>query len=386
MSALKICVTLIPASCLVIFLFPLFPLVGTIATANALGLDTPANVKKRAVGMPQQPTSEPVYVRYTPVNGSAGSESGITQRLVRIQEAPVDPLAPPKFKRKKLPGAPPSPPGTVLRSPPRKATKEELEEWKIPAAISNWTNSRGYIIALDKRVAMDGHMMEDFRPSEKFAQVTEALALAEEAGRLEIEARNKIRRRLEEQKREEEERILREQAIAARQATLERASLDEEEALGMGYGRVVKDEQERERETLRREREEEIRRDMRRRPVRERDISERVALNQSLAGVAGSGPLYDERLFHQDVGGTTAGMGGEGVNDQYDTALFSAGGIGGVTDMYRPTSDAGKLNDATFAEANLAAITAASASSGRKPVQFERDGTTSGEANTGGQK
>ena len=69
-------------------------------TAQALGLDAPASTKKRAVGLPEQSKSEPVYIRYTPVSGaSVGSGSEITQRLVRIQDAPIDPLAPPTGKR-----------------------------------------------------------------------------------------------------------------------------------------------------------------------------------------------------------------------------------------------------------------------------------------------
>ena len=45
---------------------------------------------------------------------------------------------------------------TVLHSPTRKMTKEEKAAWVIPPSISNWKNSKGYTIPLDKRMAADG--------------------------------------------------------------------------------------------------------------------------------------------------------------------------------------------------------------------------------------
>ncbi len=352
--------------------------------------------------LPAQPSSEPIYVKYTPTAGlHSNDESAVSQRLIKIQEAAIDPLAPPKRgKRIKRIGAPPSPPQAVLRSPPRKATKEELEAWKIPAAVSNWTNPRGYIIAIDKRVAMDDYMNQDLRPSERFAQISEALALSEEAGRIEIEKRNQIRRRLAEKETEEKERQLREQAHAARYSLLDRTSAlsssgggvgvsggdedQDENVRDEGYDEDTK-EQIRQREIQRKEREEEIRRSMRMR-TRDRDISERVALNQSVVDIKSSTTsIYDERLFHNAPTGITAGMGGDGMNDQYETSLFTTSGVGGMNTLYRPTSETGKLSDASYAQANLDMLTSGGGSEGgvgqaRKPVQFERDTTTTGEA------
>ena len=33
---------------------------------------------------------------------------------------------------------------------------KDQQEWKIPPCISNWKNSKGYTIPLDKRLAADG--------------------------------------------------------------------------------------------------------------------------------------------------------------------------------------------------------------------------------------
>lgn len=53
-------------------------------------------------------------------------------------EVVEDPLEPPKFKGKKIPRGPPSPPPPILRSPPRKVTAQEQKDWMIPPCVSNW--------------------------------------------------------------------------------------------------------------------------------------------------------------------------------------------------------------------------------------------------------
>ena len=78
-----------------------------------------------------------------------------------MTEVVEDPLEPPRFKHKKIPRGPPSPPPPVLRSPPRKATAQEQKEWMIPPCISNWKNNKGYTIPLDKRLAADGRGLQD---------------------------------------------------------------------------------------------------------------------------------------------------------------------------------------------------------------------------------
>ena len=80
-----------------------------------------------------------------------------------MTEAPVDPMEPPKFKHKKIPRGPPSPPPPVMHSPPRKVSAEEQANWVIPPCISNWKNAKGYTIPLDKRLAADGRGIQDVR-------------------------------------------------------------------------------------------------------------------------------------------------------------------------------------------------------------------------------
>lgn len=66
------------------------------------------------------------YVRYTPQQGD-----GSKQRIIKMIEVVEDPLEPPKFKGKKIPRGPPSPPPPVLRSPPRKVTAQEQKDWSV---------------------------------------------------------------------------------------------------------------------------------------------------------------------------------------------------------------------------------------------------------------
>lgn len=84
---------------------------------------------------------------------------------------PVDPMAPPKHRHRKIPRGPPSPPPPVLHSPPRKVTVEEQKDWVIPPCISNWKNAKGYTIPLDKRLAADGRGVQEVRAQRKMVSL-----------------------------------------------------------------------------------------------------------------------------------------------------------------------------------------------------------------------
>jgi SNW domain-containing protein 1 len=95
------------------------------------------------------------YVRYTP------SSSSGQQRIIKMVDVVEDPLEPARYKGKKVPRGPPSPPPPVMRSPPRKVTAQEQKDWMIPPCVSNWKNNKGYTIPLDKRLAADGRGLQD---------------------------------------------------------------------------------------------------------------------------------------------------------------------------------------------------------------------------------
>jgi len=75
--------------------------------------------------------TEAQFFRYTPSTQSAAHNSGAQQRIIRMTEVPVDPLEPAKFKNVKAARGPPSPPATVMHSPPKKLTKEERDAWVV---------------------------------------------------------------------------------------------------------------------------------------------------------------------------------------------------------------------------------------------------------------
>lgn len=161
----------------------------------------------------------PTFIRYTPGQGSQSDafNSGAKQRIIRMVEMPVDPMDPPKFKHKKIPRGPPSPPAPVLHSPPRKLTAKEQADWVIPPCISNWKNSKGYTIPLDKRLAADGRGLQEVTINDNFAKFSEALFAADRHAREEVRQRNLMSQKLAQKQKEAEEEKLRQLAQKARE-------------------------------------------------------------------------------------------------------------------------------------------------------------------------
>jgi len=97
--------------------------------------------------------NEPTYIRYTPANqmGERGDVQH-NQRIIKMVDRAEDPMEPAKFKHRKLPRGPSSPPPPIMHSPPRKVTAKEQAEWVIPPSISNWKNPKGYTIPLDRKL------------------------------------------------------------------------------------------------------------------------------------------------------------------------------------------------------------------------------------------
>lgn len=129
---------------------------------------------------------------------------------------PVDPMEPPKHHHKKVPRGPPSPPPPVLHSPPRKVTAKEQADWVIPPCISNWKNAKGYTIPLDKRLAADGRGLQDVQINDNFAKLSEALALASRHAQDEVRQRALMQQKVAQKEKESKEQNLRALAQRAR--------------------------------------------------------------------------------------------------------------------------------------------------------------------------
>ncbi|KAI0807707.1 pre-mRNA-processing protein 45 [Fomes fomentarius] len=167
------------------------------------------------------------FIRYTP--GQQGNSDGLKQRIIKMTEIVEDPLEPPRFKHKKIPRGPPSPPPPVLRSPPRKATAQEQKEWMIPPCISNWKNNKGYTIPLDKRLAADGRGLQDVHINDNFAKFSEALFVADRHAREEVRQRALMQQKLAEKEKAQKEENLR---LLAQRAREERAGIAPRAAAG----------------------------------------------------------------------------------------------------------------------------------------------------------
>ncbi|KAK7204297.1 SKIP/SNW domain-containing protein [Myxozyma melibiosi] len=162
--------------------------------------------------------NEPTFIRYTPssmMGEKAGTEHG--QRIIKMVDLPEDPMAPPKFRHTKVPRGPPSPPAPLLRSPPRKLTVKDQEDFSIPPSVSKWKNPKGYTIALDKRLAADGRGLQDVEINDNFAKLSEALSAADRHAREEVKQRALLQQRLADEEKERKEEHLRELARKIRE-------------------------------------------------------------------------------------------------------------------------------------------------------------------------
>ncbi|KAF2708939.1 hypothetical protein K504DRAFT_468162 [Pleomassaria siparia CBS 279.74] len=313
--------------------------------AGQTAAQRPKNVKGRT-------REEPTFVRFTPSNQMG--ESHNKTRILKIQQKQIDPMEPPKFKFKRIPRGPPSPPPPVLHSPPRKLTAEDQELWKIPPPISNWKNPKGYTVPLDKRLAADGRGMQDITINDKFSQFSEALGAADRHAREEVKQRALMQQRLAEKEKLQKEENLRKLAQQARE---ERANVSRRRSRGSSSGSGSDDEEEaaRQREEARRERKRENERELRQSRMgterriqmmareQNRDISEKVALGLAKPTQSGES-MYDSRLFNQSSGFNA----GFNEDQHFDKPLFAAQEA--ISSIYRPSlqQDDGEDDGATY--------------------------------------
>ncbi|XP_018327577.1 puff-specific protein Bx42 [Agrilus planipennis] len=284
------------------------------------------------------------FIRYTPSQQGAAFNSGAKQRVIRLVEAQVDPMEPPKFKiNKKIPRGPPSPPAPVLHSPTRRVTVKEQKEWKIPPCISNWKNAKGYTVPLDKRLAADGRGLQQLHINENFAKLAEALYIADRKAREAVETRAQLERKLAQKEKEQKEEHLRQLAQKARD---ERAGIKTLHVPGDSH--VNPEEQER--EMLRQDRHKERARERnlaraapdkrtKLQKERERDISEQIALGMPARSAVSGETQFDQRLFGQGQG-LGQGYGDDEAYNVYDKPWREGGSM--ANHLYRPKKNVDK--------------------------------------------
>ena len=362
--------------------------------SGAVAAQKPKNVN---VGSRKDPT----YVRYTPAN-QMGDNTRKNDRIMKIVERQQDPMEPPKFKHKKIPRGPPSPPAPVMHSPPRKLTAEDQEAWKIPPPVSNWKNPKGYTVPLDKRLAADGRGLQDVTINDKFAQFAEALFTADRHAREEVKQRALMQQRLAEKEKAQKEdhlRMLAQKAREERAGTGRRNSRTSRSRSGSysdsgSEASGSDDEEVREREKMRQEKRREEERKLRQSRMgaerrvqmlareQNRDISEKVALGIAKP-TASKETMYDSRLFNRSSGFDS----GFNEDQAYDKPLFAAQDA--IQSIYRPRQDMDDGDDEEAADAEMGKIQkanrfgdalgrgtfkgAADVEAREGPVQFEKD-------------
>jgi len=331
------------------------------------------NVSEKAQG------GSATFIKYTPSQNGTGINSGIEHRIIRLTEMPIDPLEPPKFKIKKAPKGPPSPPATVMHSPPRKLTAKDQQDWKIPPCISNWKNNKGYTIPLDKRLAADGRGLQEVVINDNFAKLSESLYIAERNAREEVAKRAEVEKRLKLKEKEKKEEMLRKLAQEARlQRTATQLTSNEDD---------VEEESRRERDKIRHERNRERERDLRMSRNKsqatrnaDRDVSEKIALGQAVAQPSAE-TLYDQRLFNQSEG-LASGFGEEDSYTVYSKPLFAPSSANalykpkkGDGDAYGTEEDLKKLQDTTKfrPDKEFSGIDRSKPTERSGPVEFEKE-------------
>ena len=314
------------------------------------------------------------FIKYTPREDAPGYNPAAAQRVIQMVPAQVDPMMPPKHQHKKAPRGPAEDPVPVLHAPPQKLTKEERAQWDIPACISNWKNTRGYTIPLDKRLAADGRGLRENTINSNFATLSESLYVAERQARQEVRLRSQVQKKLAMQEKDRREDELRK---LANQARLERSSVGDagldtnvtsprgvmtentgarqpqessfsnedhpedhegEKDLDDDDDVVAARQRDRLRKERRKERERELRQEnnanlKKRKLEQERDVSEKIALGVH-TGAGGTGDV-DSRLYNQSAG-MDSGFGAEDEYNTYSKPLFDRQGVTSAS-IYRPT-------------------------------------------------
>ncbi|CDK27203.1 unnamed protein product [Kuraishia capsulata CBS 1993] len=299
-------------------------------------------------GKAEKKDDKPTYVKYTPSSVIQRSDTP-KQRKIKIVDKQIDPVLPPKFRHKKTPARPPSPPAPVLHAPAPSVSAEDQKKWYIPPAISNWKNPNGFTIAIDKRLASTGAGLHDVEVNKNFADLSEALELADKQAREEIKLRAEIQKKLAEQKAAEKENRLRQIAEESRRGRLEQNEPEEPEFKSEAARRRAEIRAERRKKAERELRIESMGKEQRVKMMAKdsgREISERVALGVSKPS-SNADSKYDSRLYLQ-----ASGANARSSEDQlYSTPLFSAQEA--IHNIYRQRGNGGADDDGLDADEQM---------------------------------
>eukprot|EP00388_Colpodella_angusta_P004346 GDKJ01014426.1.p1 GENE.GDKJ01014426.1~~GDKJ01014426.1.p1 ORF type:complete len:301 (-),score=73.41 GDKJ01014426.1:40-942(-) len=271
---------------------------------------------------------DPVFVKYEVDPTAPGANSRISKRVVKVVEEQIDPLEPSRFRHKKAPRSPGSPPPAVLHSPQQKLTAEDQKNWKIPPCVSLWKNQKGYTIPLDKRIAGDGRYNQSHEVSDKFATFSESLFAAAELAREEVKLRSDIRlhQKAFEAKQQEDEMLAKAKEMKLKREAAQNAaaSIDVGETSADAASRAqrAKIMQERAREIEREFRKESTSKRYREGKLKDRDVTELIALGGPQASIVQKNSIHEAQLFNKEQGGVGSGFGGDDEENIFESSLW----------------------------------------------------------------
>lgn len=292
-------------------------------------------ISQKALAGQVQTKTDSEYVKFTSKSNPNDT------KLVRIQEVPEDPFAPPQFKTKRIPQGPGSPPRTILRSPPRTITQEDQKNWRIPPCVSNYKNKGGFVVPLEMRLAADGRTGVAPTINENFAKFSAALYASEKALRKELEEKERLKQQLAVEDFKRAENQIREKALLAKQRRDQMLQNNELSAVGGTQADFISrfddkddkeiDEAERKRNEIRAMIRRENVRNLRMESMgskmraqvkdRERDITERIALGEDVIQHREGDLMVDHRLLNGEKGVNRGNL-DEDQEDIYDRPLF----------------------------------------------------------------
>lgn len=226
--------------------------------------------------------------------------------VVRIAEKRQDPLDPPRSRHRKPVPLQQEDPAPILTKPAQKLTEEEIKAWEIPTCVSRYKNPQGYVIPMDKRIGADATRFEQPAISDKFAIMARTLEITSQAINETVAQRNLIQRQLAQKRQREEEERVREEARRFREEKRQLAK--------------IKTKEEKRRESIYAQQRED--RQRLRKKLQERDISESVALGQTVTRKS-LDDEFDAQVYGQ-TSGVGVGYGLEDANEVYDQPLLPA--------------------------------------------------------------
>lgn len=294
------------------------------------------------------------YVKYTSAQISnltdADGKPIQKQRIIKITDEKVDPMLPSGFQIRKAPPGPRTDeivPVLHDEQGSDKLTKSDQKKWNIAPAVSNWKNTKGFIIGIDNRIqnsSQSGSTMttEDIEKSTKrFTALSDALKGAEAKAKQDLKVRASWRKQKEVEKSEETKERLSKLAEESRK--------DRQIESSSGLSKLER------REERRRRAQEELQRDrtstkdkIRKLAYEQgRDVSNRVVIGVTEAlKNKQEDSVFDSNLYMKSSGPSDSHDG----DKVYDTPLFSQEAV--LSDIYRTRNIQGHTGLGSSAETN----------------------------------